>query len=133
MHLLTFRVGHELYGVELDAVESVVRSVDRVGVQEEDGVRLDLSEAWGGGRSEGGAELRLRTEGGTVRVAVDGMGEVTRAPRSRLLPLPRFFTSELLRGVVPVDDRLVVVLDAAVLMRWAREGPRSAAAHRIQS
>ena len=120
MNLLTFRVGDELYGVELDAVESVVRGVDRAAISEADGVRLDLAEEWGAERSEGGgAELRLRTGGGTVRVAVDGLGEVTRTPRSRLLPLPRFFTSELLRGVVPVDDRLVLVLDAEVLMRLA--------------
>lgn len=120
MNLLTFRVGDELYGVELDAVESVVRCVDRAGIREEDGVRLDLAAEWGAEPSEGGgAELRLRTGGGTVRVAVDGLGEVTRAPRSRLLPLPRLFTSELLRGVVPVNDRLVLVLDVKVLMRLA--------------
>lgn len=123
MILLTFHVGDEQYGVDLDAVEGVVRTVDDGGDGAE-GARLDLTSRWGrgsGAAAERGAEVRLRTTSGVLRLGVEGLGEVVRVSRSRLQPLPRFFTSSWLRGVVMVEQEMIIVLHAAEMIRAGQD------------
>lgn len=112
MMIITFTVGDELYGVELDAVDSVAR-----GAQDNEVPLLDLA-ARIGGDSGGGRrpEVRLRIGERAARIAVGRLGEVREVSAGALRPAPRLFASPLLRGVLPLEDRLVIMLDAGALI-----------------
>lgn len=114
--IITFTVAGEQYAVELEAVDSVARRVSA-----DDAPLLDLPERVGGAPAGDGApELRLARDGREARVRVERLGEVCEIDASTMRAVPRFFASPLLRGVVPLEDRLVIVLDAGALLEEAR-------------
>ena len=118
MMIITFIIADEVYGVELDAVDSVAR----VG-RDDDVPVLDLPARLGGSSGKGGRrEVHLRSGERAARVAVERLGEVREVDTGALHPVPRLFASALLRGVLALDDRLVIVLDAAALVDAAHAG-----------
>lgn len=118
MMIITFALADEVYGVELDAVDSVAR-----GVKDDDVPLLDLPARMGGDPGGGDRpEVRLRIGERAARIAVERLGEVREVNARALHPPPRLFASPLLRGVLTLEDRLVIVLDAAALVDAAYAG-----------
>ena len=118
MMIITFTVADEVYGVELDAVDSVAREGGN-----DDVPVLDLLARLGGDPGQAGSrEVHLRIGERAARVAVETLGEVREIDGDALRPLPRLFASPLLRGVLSLEDRLVIVLDAAALIDAAHAG-----------
>lgn len=123
MMVITFMVAGEQYAVELEAVDSVARRVAG-----DDLPVLDLPARMGESPAgEDAPEVRLRRGGRGARVRVERLGEVREVDTASMRAVPRFFASPLLRGVVPVDERLLIVLDAGALVDEAQaagEGAR---------
>lgn len=122
MMIITFTAGGEQYAVELEAVASVARrgSGDEVPV-------LDLAERVGGAPAGDGApEVRLVRGGRDARLRVERLGEVREVDPAAMREVPRLFASPLLRGIVPVDDRLLIMLAADALVAEAHAAAEGA-------
>ena len=116
MKIMTFQLAGEPCAVELSSVHAVARADEPMG---EGAPRpLELSERLGWGAPAGpGALLELRRGERHARLRVERLGEVIEVPDDLVREPPRFFSSPLLRGVVPVEGRLTVLLDPEVLLQ----------------
>ena len=120
MKMLTFHLAGETYAVDLDSVASVVRS----GTGLEHGQRplVELAELLRAAERPGAAAPVLVLRGGDgseAGVRVERLGEVVEIDSAALSEVPRYFDAPLLKGVAQLTDRLVVVLDAGVLIEEA--------------
>jgi purine-binding chemotaxis protein CheW len=137
---LTFLLGAEAYGVEIDRVREVMRSppitevprapADVLGVITVRGEvvavfdpRRRLGLPRGGGSSEGGRVIIVDDGAGACGLLVDGVASVVRLPRGSIEPCPQGIggaSADCLEGIGRDHDHLFTVLSVSALLRPAR-------------
>ena len=118
MKIMTFFMGEQAYAVEVVALASVA-SAAAPAAPEMPVVQL-ATLLGAGGRVDPAraAVLVLRGEGDSeLGVRVDRLGEVIEVDDGALRRVPGYFDSQYVRGVLALDDRLVVVLDSDAIRR----------------
>jgi len=130
LQIVSFTLGAEEYGVDIDQVQEINRMVSVTHVprapQFMEGVInlrgqlipiIDLRTRFGMPRVEHTKNTRIVvTEIGAKRVGmvVDSVSEVLRVPTAQIEDAPEMLTgvdTEYIRGVGKVDDRLIILLD----------------------
>jgi len=132
VQVVSFKLGAEEYGVDIDQVQEINRMVAVTHVprapQFMEGVInlrgqlipiIDLRTRFGMPRAEHTKNTRIVvTEIGTKRVGmvVDSVSEVLRVPAAQIEDAPEMLTgvdTEYIHGVGKVEDRLIILLDLA--------------------
>ncbi len=132
VQVVSFKLGAEEYGVDIDQVQEINRMVSVTHVPRAprfmEGVInlrgqlipiIDLRTRFGMPRAEHTKNTRIVvTEIGTKRVGmvVDSVSEVLRVPSEQIEDAPEMLTgvdTEYIRGVGKVEDRLIILLDLA--------------------
>lgn len=128
----TFALGDLLLGIEVEQVQEVLRGqalthVPRApetvkGLMNLRGqivTAIDLRRRFGLSPGEEGKKAMhvvVFRPDGAVSLLVDSIGDVVEFPREKVVPPPPNLSSrarELVRGVVPLEDKLLLVLDTA--------------------
>lgn len=133
LHLVTFRVGQELFGVPISAVQEIVRvpQITRV-PQAPDFVEgvvnlrgriipvVDMHKRLGGrptaaeGGDAGSRILVVEADRRLVGVIVDAVDEVSKLAEERVEPAPPMVAgldNQYLRGVGKLEDALLILID----------------------
>lgn len=140
-HLVCFRIGDETFGVDIFAVQEIVRlqQITRVpgapeyvlGVINLRGriiTVVDLGERLGLGRRQSGRSSRIlvvNLDGSTVGFLVDFATEVVKLPATAIEPAPETAGSvdcDYVEGVGKLDDRLVILLNLERVLGEGIEG-----------
>lgn len=133
--LVVFELAYEHYGVDISAVESIIKmqaitAVPRAPVFVEGVTNLrgkilpviDLRKRFGLPLKEFTKDTRIvvvEVSGTTVGIVVDGVSEVLRVSPSSVEPPPPIATtaeSAFIRGIAKTDERLVTLLDLGRLL-----------------
>ena len=130
IQLVSFRLGEELFGIDILRVQEINRMVDITAVPQApsycEGVinlrgrvipiidlrrKLDLFEAE---RDKNTRIIVCDVDSGVVGMIVDAVDEVLRIPGSNVEPAPAVvmsMNSEYIQGVVKLENRLLIFLD----------------------
>lgn len=130
LHLVTFRLGGEEYGVDIQSVQEIIRAVDITPVPGSPGhVRgvinlrgriipvVDLRLRFGLDQAESSDALRIIVvEIGEKRLGmlVDSVSQVTKFSSAVVEEMPEEATgvdSSYIRGVAKLDSRLIIMID----------------------
>ncbi len=139
--LVVFDLGNEHYGVDITAVEGIVKLQSITAVPRAphfvEGVTnlrgkilpvIDLRKRFGLPAGEATNETRIvvvEMGGSTVGIVVDGVSEVLRvAPEAIEPPSPLMMTvdSSFIRGIAKVGERLVILLDLGRVLTADEKG-----------
>ena len=147
--LVVFDLAHEHYGVDISAVEGIIKMQAITAVprapQFVEGVTnlrgkilpvIDLRKRFGLSSEEATKDTRIvvveipataseaGATGATVGIVVDGVSEVLRVSQEAIEPPSPIVTtvdSAFIRGIAKVDDRLVILLDRSEERRVGKE------------
>lgn len=129
VQLIVFDLAEEEYGVHISDVKEIIRTGDVTQIPDSPefiagviNVRgsiipvLDLSEMFFLAEGEESKHIIVTEQGeNTFGLMVDGVTEVLRVEEGEIKPAPKVIKSKIhgdyLKGVVPVKDRLVTLLD----------------------
>ncbi len=139
--LVVFALGNEHYGVDITAVEGIIKMQSITVVPRAphfvEGVTnlrgkilpvIDLRKRFGLAASETTDDTRIvvvEMGGSTVGIVVDGVSEVLRIePEAIEPPSPLMMTvdSSFIRGIAKVEERLVILLDLARVLTPDEKG-----------
>jgi purine-binding chemotaxis protein CheW len=134
-HLVVFLLANEAFGIEIHAVESIIKKqlITKVphaqkfilGVTNLRGTVVpvvDLRERFALPMQEATRDTRiivLNTESGKDGILVDEVTEVMRIPKSAISPTPMITTtvnSTFIKGIARTDDRLIILLDVNTIL-----------------
>jgi purine-binding chemotaxis protein CheW len=132
LQVVSFKLGAEEYGVDIDQVQEINRMVSVTHVprapQFMEGVInlrgqlipiIDLRTRFGMPRAEHTKNTRIvvtEIAGKRVGMVVDSVSEVLRVPTGQIEDAPEMLSgvdTEYIRGVGKVEDRLIILLDLA--------------------
>lgn len=133
LHLVTFRVGTEMFGVPISAVQEIVRVPEITRIPQApdfvEGVvnlrgriipavdmhkRLGTQAAGGDGRGVKSRILVVEAGGRLIGVIVDAVDEVIKLAEERVEPAPPMVSgidNQYLRGVGKLEGRLLILID----------------------
>ncbi len=133
--LVTFRLGHEEYSLDILKVQEIIRHMELTRVPRTpefvDGVInlrgkvipvLDLRRRFGLSASERTTDTRIivvDVDHTTVGLKVDAVSEVLRLPSDTVEPPPSIVAgadSDYIKGVGKLDGRLIILLDVAKIL-----------------
>jgi purine-binding chemotaxis protein CheW len=133
--LVIFSLGDELYGVDIAAVEGIIKMQAITAVPHAppfvEGVTnlrgkvlpvIDLRKRFGLNASQATRDSRIVTvevAGLKVGMVVDGVSEVLRVPEEAIVPPSPLVTtvdSAFITGIAKVADRLIILLDLGQVM-----------------
>jgi purine-binding chemotaxis protein CheW len=145
-HVVIFRLGGEYYAIEIQAIQEIVRMQSITGIPGADswvhGITnlrgrvvpvVDLRGRCGLEPAEHTAETRIvvvNSLNGTVGLTVDAVTEVMRIPSDQVeLPgsLVSGPTTQYLRGIAKLDDRLISLMDLTKVLPTETEEEAEAA------
>ncbi|MBI5643123.1 MAG: chemotaxis protein CheW [Deltaproteobacteria bacterium] len=141
LQLVTFRLGHEEFSLDILKVQEIIRHMELTRVPRTpdfvDGVInlrgrvipvLDLRKRFGLPADEKTNETRIivvDVDNRTVGLKVDAVSEVLRLPADTVEPPPSIVTgaeSDYIKGVGKLDGRLLILLDVSkILSRTERD------------
>ncbi len=130
MHLVTFRLGREEYGVEIDRVREIIRASDItpvpgapthvrgvINIRGKIVPVVDLGARFGLGRVTAGDEQRIIVvELGEKRIGmlVDSVSQVIKLPAGVIEEMPQEAVGveeSFIKGVGKLESRLIIILD----------------------
>ena len=133
--LVVFELADEYYGVEIAAVEGIIKMQTITAVPHApdfvEGVTnlrgsvlpvLDLRKRFGMTKTDNTKETRIvvvELGGNSVGMVVDGVSEVLRVPENAIEPPSPLVTSAdsaFITGIAKVDERLVILLDLSKVL-----------------
>lgn len=149
-HLVALQIAGETYGVDISLIHGIIRmqEITRVPQAPEfvEGVTnlrgkvipvIDLRKRFGLPVTEPTKSTRIvvvEMDGKTVGMIVDGVSEVLRLSREAIeppSPIVAGVSSDYLRGVGKLDDRLVILLDLAAVLSTAEHEELQTASERV--
>lgn len=134
--VVSFRIGKEYFGVQIQTVQEIVRVPEITAVPEmpsfvEGVINLrgkivsivDLSKRLkiqGGARAKSNRILIVEVDNNVVGLLVDAVSAILRIPPESIEPAPDIVTSvgtEYIQGVGKLPDRLIILLDLKNILR----------------